>query len=100
MDKSATHFDLRKMLYMEKAIRKLKYDGVITIRFPSLGCADVGIPIEVHCDSGNMETRKDSRSHIGVCSFLRKLINDAHYENRKISHTTIVCRRLVQVGNP
>ena len=51
-DKSATHFKVRDLLYVEKAIRKLKSVGGIAIKSPTLDCDEAESPTEVHCDEG------------------------------------------------
>ena len=40
------------MVYLRDAIRKLKSDGEIMIRFPTVELVGNEMAIEVHCDDG------------------------------------------------
>ena len=60
------------MAYLQKAITKLKSDGGITIRFPSVEWAGSEMAIGVHCDSGGILTRVGSKAHIAICGFPKR----------------------------
>ena len=49
MNKTITHLKVRNLLYLGKAIAKLKSDGVITILPSTLDWAEDEISIAVHC---------------------------------------------------
>ena len=50
-----------------KAIRKLKSDGEITIRFHIVGWGDNEMAIEVRCDAGGILTKGWGKSQIKIC---------------------------------
>ena len=49
---SETQFKAAGLLYLQKAVIRLKSDGGITIRLPSVDWAESRIAIEVRCDVG------------------------------------------------
>ena len=57
MDKSITHFEVRRLLYLIKEVRKLKSDGAITIHFKRLDCEEDEIAIGFHDDAGNITAK-------------------------------------------
>ena len=70
--KSKTHFAAWDLLYLRKAIRKLKSDGAFAIMPPSLARGGGEIATEVHCDARNILTKCVSRSKIGILGSKRK----------------------------
>ena len=56
-DTSKTHFAVENLLFLKKAIRKLKGEGKYQIRFPSMDWAEEDIEIEVRCDAGQILTK-------------------------------------------
>ena len=56
-DTSKTHFAVENLLFLKKAIRKLKGGGKYQIRFPSMDWAEEDLEIEVHCNAGQILTK-------------------------------------------
>ena len=56
------------ILYLRKAIRKLKSVGSLAIKFPSLDRGAQEIAIWAHFGAGDIMTKKGSRAKIGICS--------------------------------
>ena len=52
----------------EKAVRKLK-GRKYKIKSPIVEWGEKEIAIEIHCDSGEILTKADSRAKIGICGF-------------------------------
>ena len=75
-DTSKTHFTVSNLLFLKKAIRKLKGEGKYQIRFPSVDWAEEDLEIEVHCDAGQILTKTGSRAQIGICGFIRTKITE------------------------
>ena len=57
---------------MKKSIRKLKGGGTYKIRFPSVDWGEYEIASEIHCDAGQILTKKGNRAQIGICVFFEK----------------------------
>ena len=57
------------MAYYQKATKKLKSAGDITIRFPSLGRWGNGAAIEVHCDDGVYINKRGVKRRAGSVVF-------------------------------
>ena len=55
-DTSKTHFTVANLIFLKKAIRKLKGEGEYQIKFPSVDWAEEDIEIEIHCDAGQILT--------------------------------------------
>ena len=75
-DTSKTHFTVENLLFLRKAIRKLKGGGKYQTKFPSMDWAEEDIEIEVHCDDGQILTKAGSRAQIGICGFIRNKITE------------------------
>ena len=75
-DTSKTHFAVANLIFLKKAIRKLKGEGEYQIKFPSVDWAEEDIEIEIHCDAGQILTKTGSRAQIGICAFIRSKITD------------------------
>ena len=60
------------MAYFQKAIKKLKSDGDITIRFPIAEWSGNEMALKVHCDDGDILTKGESKPKNGICGFPRK----------------------------
>ena len=75
-DSPETHFTVENLLYVKKAIRKLKDEGKYQLRFPSMDWAEDDPEIEAHCDDGQILTKASSRAQIGICGFIRTKITE------------------------
>ena len=75
-DTSKTHFTVENLIFLKKAIRKLKGEGKYQIKFPSVDWAEEDIEIEVHCDAGPIVTKTGNRAQLGICGFIRNKINE------------------------
>ena len=73
-DTSKTHFTVGNLIFLKKAIRKLKGEGKYQIKFPSMDWAEEDIEIEAHCDAGQILTKTGSRDQLGICGFIRSKI--------------------------
>ena len=60
---------------MGKAVQKLKSDGRITRKSPTLGCGGNEIAIDIHFDSGEIMTKRSSRGEIGIFGLLIRKVN-------------------------
>ena len=49
------------------------------------------IPIEIHCDAGQILTRAGSKEQIGICGFLRKQIAEQTKNDEFQQGITISC---------
>ena len=52
--KSKAHFKVRNLLRLQNTIWKLKSDGEIAIRYPSVDWVGNEMAIEAHCDGGGV----------------------------------------------
>ena len=60
------------MAYLQKAIKKLKSDGGITIRLPIAEWSRGEMALEVHCDDGDILTKGEVKRRSGSVVSLEK----------------------------
>ena len=69
-DKSKTHFAVANLIFLKKAITKLKGERKYRIKFPSANWAEEDIEIEIHCGAGRILTNANSRDQLGIFGFI------------------------------
>ena len=62
---------MRSLVFLKRAIQKLKGEGEYQIKFPRMEWNEEEIAIEIHCDAGGILTKAGNRAQIEICVFLR-----------------------------